>query len=528
MQNSLLLIFATTLSLVVNAQVNTTILDENDMGATLSDGGIFFSNHDDDTISTDTWMNLSGCESPVGSGKFAMQGLSLWFAGEDFNAVPHLSTPMDYAYTQQFSGPLSLLYGEPLPYGEWTDSFFPVTQQEIDDHIANYSNSGYVIPESILNWPAHGRLDLGFDFNLAPFVDVNGNGVYNPENGDFPCIKGDKAIYIIMNDVSIHSNCGAEGFNPEKLGIEIHYMFYQYSSINELKNTTFCRARVINRTTTTYSNFKSSLLMKGQVGNYSDDYSGTDVTRNLIYTYNGDAIDETNVALTPSIGYNTPPPAVGVVSLNHTISRSRLFNDGPTYINFAPTYPPDFWNIMNGNLLDGTPHPDTFTYPGNPYLGTGIIQSGGQNYQTDMVYTIDMGNLNPAEEIEFDFAVIMGQGSNNLESVNELFNNVDFVQSLYNNDSELCHQEILSINEPIELTGISTYPNPSHGIFSLKVDENLIGAQFFITDIGGRIIVPAQTINNSESKITLDQAPGTYLINITDDLSTATYRIIIE
>jgi hypothetical protein len=55
--------------------------------------------------------------------------------------------------------------------------------------------------------------------------------------------------------------------------------------------------------------------------------------------------------------------------------------------------------------------------------------------------------------------------------------------------------KIISTNDPIKLTGISTYPNPSHWIFSLKLDENLIGAQFFITDIGGRIIVPVQSIN---------------------------------
>ncbi|MFT7086212.1 MAG: hypothetical protein ACJAV5_001936 [Vicingaceae bacterium] len=527
MKITLLLIFTTTLSLASFAQVSTTILDENDMGVTLSDGGVFFSEYEGDTVfSNTTSMYLPGCESPKGSGKFVMQGLSLWFAGEDFYGVPHLSTPVNNAYTQQFSGPLSLLYGEPSPYGGWTGSLFPVTQQEIDDHIANYSNSGYVIPESILNWPAHGRVDLGMDFNLAPFVDVNGNGAYEPENGDFPCIKGDKAVYIISNDVKIHSDCGVgSGWNLESLGIEIHYMFYQYSSINGLENTTFCKARVINRTTTTYTNFKSSLLMKGQIGNYSDDYSGTDVTRNLIYTYNGDATDESG---TYSIGYDNSPPATGVVSLNHAISRSRLLNDGLTYINFAPTYPPDFWNIMNGNLLDGTPHPDIFTYTGNPYLGTGIVENGGPNYQKDMVYTIDIGDLNPAEEIEFDFAVVIGQGSNNLESVNELFNSVDFVQSFYNNDTEGCHQEILSTDNPIELKGISTYPNPSNGIFSLKVDENLIGARFFIADIGGRIIVPVQLINNSESKITLDQAPGAYLINITNDFSTATYKIIIE
>lgn len=57
------------------------------------------------------------------------------------------------------------------------------------------------------------------------------------------------------------------------------------------------------------------------LGNPSDDYIGTNVELGLIYTYNGDPIDETNGA---PIGFNENPPAVGILFLEG----SKLENDG--------------------------------------------------------------------------------------------------------------------------------------------------------------------------------------------------------
>ena len=44
----------------------------------------------------------------------------------------------------------------------------------------------YVTPHGILEWPAHGDVDLGLDYQLAPFADLNGNMIYEPELGEYP------------------------------------------------------------------------------------------------------------------------------------------------------------------------------------------------------------------------------------------------------------------------------------------------------------------------------------------------------
>ncbi len=54
-------------------------------------------------------------------------------------------------------------------------------------------------PIPILEWPANGNpfakgaggVALVVNHDLAPFVDVNGDGKYNPLLGDYPAMKGD-------------------------------------------------------------------------------------------------------------------------------------------------------------------------------------------------------------------------------------------------------------------------------------------------------------------------------------------------
>ena len=56
----------------------------------------------------------------------------------------------------------------------------------------SFSFPGYSIPNSILDWPTHGDISKNQDFYLATFYDKDGDGIYNTNNGDYPCIKGDQ------------------------------------------------------------------------------------------------------------------------------------------------------------------------------------------------------------------------------------------------------------------------------------------------------------------------------------------------
>ena len=62
-----------------------------------------------------------------------------------------------------------------------------IRRQEVLNHIANFNQIGYQMPASIKNWPALGDSLLGIAPDLAPFVDVNQNGCYDPSEWGLSC-----------------------------------------------------------------------------------------------------------------------------------------------------------------------------------------------------------------------------------------------------------------------------------------------------------------------------------------------------
>ena len=89
------------------------------------------------------------------------------------------------------------------------DRQWKLTKSEIVNHTINFSNPDYVMPEAIFSWPAHGDITKGQSSNLAPYIDIDNNNIYEPHNGDYPCIKGDEAIFMIRNDVgNFHTESG--------------------------------------------------------------------------------------------------------------------------------------------------------------------------------------------------------------------------------------------------------------------------------------------------------------------------------
>ena len=69
-------------------------------------------------------------------------------------------------------------------------------------------------------------------------------GMARTIRGDYPAIKGDQAIWWIMNDL----NQGHMESQADPLGIELHGMAYAYNSNNTaVNNTIFMEYTIINR-----------------------------------------------------------------------------------------------------------------------------------------------------------------------------------------------------------------------------------------------------------------------------------------
>ena len=171
----------------------------------------------------------------------------------------------------------------------------------------------YVMPSSISDWPAYGNPANAGLRHLAPFHDVNDDGFYNPEDGDYPDynvtgndttsrLYGDETLWWVFNDKgNIHSETQAE-----PLGLEIHAQAFGFAADNELNDMTFYNYLIINRSTLPLNDTYFGQWVDPDLGYYLDDYVGCDVSKGLGFCYNGDAEDE------GGDGYGFNPPAIGV------------------------------------------------------------------------------------------------------------------------------------------------------------------------------------------------------------------------
>lgn len=505
-----------------SGQASITILDQNNAKAYLSDVGILFNNLPAFT---------AGYEIPSGSGKNAVYTASMWFGGEDFNGQVKMALPHFYSGSSQdmwpgaleTSGAATAITPNPLNGTLWT-----VSVQEINDHILNFQQPGYVAPDGILNWPAHGNVAQGQAYYLAPFVDVDGDGMYEPTDGEYPCIKGDKATYIILNDKG-----GIHGSGTDPIGIEQHYMVYQYVANALLNDVTFIDTKIINRGTQTLYDFVASFFVDGDLGNYSDDFAGCDSSRNLLYFYNSDSMDEDNGG---EPGYGTAPPAVGMVCLSHEMSSARVFtnNGGPG--NSDPTVANEYLNVMHGLDADGNPILDnngmvtTFQYAGDPNnLATwSELSNGNAGGDRRGVMSTELDVLVPFQVHEMSYALVFGQGSNNLNSVSQLFAAVDMAQDFYDNGmTGSCYAENAGVSES-EMIDLQVYPNPSTGTFVVNLTEVSGDVQISLLDMAGRVVAGKDFAGGALVDFVTNAAPGVYVVRVVSGRGEAAQRVVVE
>ena len=514
----LTLFVASIISFSGGAQTTTLKpLSSNNADAVLADGGIFFNDPDNQNF---------GYSVPNGSLISTIYSMSFWYGGLDINGQLKLSAQLYEQFDDQFEGPLTVNGTATADVsGAWETAIFEVSKSEIDFHIANYMTGGYVPTQSIALWPGNGDVVNGFANDLAPYVDVDSDGIYDPLAGDYPCIRGDHAVYIIMNDkAGVHASGG------DPIGIEMHYMFYEYETSDDINNTTFVYGKVINRGTQTIQDFKMSTFLDADLGNYSDDYIGSDSTRNLMFFYNGDNMDEPSSVVFNS--YMEAPPAVGIMSLTHDLESAGITGTG--FNN-----PIDYWNVMNAKDPSGTnwTNPVTmattnFQYasePGSANDTESEFALGNPPGDRRGIATVNLGTLTPNATHEFDYAVIYNRDTvDNIDNASGLLAVADFVQNFFDATvANECLSSIASLNE-IVLPEFSIYPNPSKGNFTVLLQSDFNEAQVRILDLSGRVVLNPLELSSKETDITVDQPSGIYILQLIVDRKMTMNRIIVE
>jgi hypothetical protein len=389
------------------------------------------------------------------------------------------------------------------------------TQQDV-------SGSEYT---DILEWPAKGNVFGGDTVtHYAPFVDVNNNHIYEPLQGDYPIIRGDQCLFTIINDDVLHTET-----QSSRLKMEVHRMAYAYATDDVLNNTVFVDYKVINKSTQTYESFIFSSWVDFDLGNYADDYVGTDSLRNMIYAFNGDANDD---GLT---GYGTTPPAQACVFLNQPLANTMYYNNTFSATGNIST-PEDAYNYMKGIWKDGSPKtasdsgyqtsgdPTNYFFGGDPCTGTGWWEgaSGNQPGDRRMLASMAPQSFFPDQEINLTLGFVYARAGSgdNIASVCALKQAVDSVQEWFNK------QPPVGMKETARQLQFSVYPNPARESFSIRgVDAKLFNVS--VTDITGRMI-KQMTAKPQETIQTNDLKPGMYFVTVTTGNQTAVKRLVIE
>jgi hypothetical protein len=298
-----------------NATTAQAELDINNVRTTIMVGG-------------DMWWNLSDpkYEIPFASGKHSIFAGALWIGGIDAGgqvkvaAQTYRQTGIDFWGGPVDTANVSIPQDRCMAF----DRHWKVTKDEVRAFIADPSKA----TNDIKSWPGNGVDANNEGKYLAPFRDVDGDGIYDYRNGDYPyyllpdvdptdqypyipgtpkveCndyLFGDKTIWWVFNDVgNIHTETSSD-----PIGLEIRAQGFAFKTNDEINNMTFYKYQIINRSTLTLTETYFGQWVDPDLGNYTDDYVGCDVPRGLGFCYNGDADDD------GATGYGLNPPAVGV------------------------------------------------------------------------------------------------------------------------------------------------------------------------------------------------------------------------
>ncbi len=468
----------------------------------------------------------------------AMYAAGLWMGGYDTNgnlrtaAQTYRQIGNDY-----WSGPIAEDGTTDQQSCQRWDRHWKINRTDILAHINDYEDNGQIddaIPNSILGWPARGNANFadvhGFPLpnqELAPFVDINANGVYDSTEGDYPDIKGDQAVWWMFNDVgNQHGQTGSF-----QMGIQVGAMAYAFNASisSPLYNTTFYDYTITNRGGETYTDYYIGLFADVDLGCYNNDYLGCDPDRDMGFAYNGTINDPNCNGVN---GYQDEIPLLGIKILKGLTGDNGEQHGMSTFMGFFdssagaplswPQEPADYYGYMTGYWTDGSPleyggngHQENTTqtsylYPSNPSDNSSGSWSEVKinNSPGDRRIIISTGptTLAPDEVQSVSFGVAwVPDVPHPAPDIAPLQAAVDEITDFYN--------QLVAVDSPnIISDAVEFIPNPMTEYTRLTVKGNLKANNISIYNIDGRLMRTYDKIIDNELIINREELPtGVYI-----------------
>jgi len=482
-------------------------------------------------------------EVPKGGGVDAIFAASFWIGGMVDDSLRMAAS---------MYGPWEFWPGPILPKGisaETCARYDRIHEMTKDDQVRGGPESD----ERLRTWP----VEVG-----APFLDADGDGLYDPEQGDRPELLGDQQLWWVMNDLGGEH----ELTEVDALGVELRVTAFAFDAPGAVGNSTFYRYRIRNTSSQSVRQTYAGLYVDADVGVTFDDYSGSDSTLGLGYNYNSNDNDTHDRG--SQEGYGAAPPAIGYTVLKRpAASESCPYPDGksigftnvmlwPNGAGVVGYYPdgPDLYNLLRSLWYDGKPLtyggngrnfsevPVQFAYPGDPVTRSywselNADDDGTATPPADRRLLNGLGPfcMAPGEEVELVIAIVWSRGSSNLDSVRQLKEDVAYIQSIRDiilTPRSLPERDMEAPEVPLAL---GVYPNPAGAdgaTVRLSIPEALEVSVDVYDLLGRRVHVAAGTgrLGGGEHQWTLPTggwAPGVYIVRIQTGPVVTSRRLIV-
>jgi len=400
------------------------------------------------------------------------------------------------------------------------------------------------IPADILDWPGAGaegveNIDAA---RLANFVDTDGDGLYNPQVGDYPAVivNGvavipDEMLYTIFqpNDVNF----------VNVPSVDVHSSMYAFrgESDDALSNSLFLQQRIISREVEDLNTFRFSYFIDADLGCHTDDYVGCDIARNAMITYNADDTDGNNGGCAGAITTYDDPPMISLTLLNQPMTHFTYYNNAginnPEPPTTDPQLPQEEYAIMGGIWRDGSqltsggngydPASMDFVrhaFPGNPNNANewSMISENVPLNDPRTLTTHQIQTLRPGQILTFDAVINFVNCPGYLTDYDKVLDNIDELQQLYDDGFE----RITATKESsIQSEDVQLYPNPSTGKIYVKSQHQF--ESYSIKNLNGSVLL--RGYEKALKEIDVPLGNGIYLIELNTEQGQQYFdKIIIQ
>lgn len=480
----------------------------------------------------------------------------LWIGGYDSSnelSVLAATYGTSNGNTSYWPGPLDAITGTTTSEActNW-DQHFSTSSEDIELFLADWSDGQIdnAIPTSLLAWPAKGNpfFEDIHTFNLptvtstselAPFWDENEDGIYNPEDGDFPIIPSAENASKYADQMTFWITNGAGNLATETnslpIPLELHTMAYAFNDLDvEINNTIFYHTKMLYRGQETLDSVYTSLWIDPSFGGACiQEHVGGLPEENMMFFYNGSLEEECPANIvqpetypmvgikllrTPLAAYTinengelilsekgqTPDTLVETQASSFMVYENAIFGNPPSN-KTDPLNKKEHYHYMKGLYRDASPviyqgETTKFMYSGNPSDEEAWSMCTEELPIQDRRVLMSVGpfNFSGGSLNQFEFCVTGVENiSKSCPDMGVLVEAINEVEEFHDNNS-LSNDEAIIINAAT----VKIAPNPmiNQTVISLDDSTNQI-QKLRLFNVAGKLIREELFNNQQEIKI---------------------------